>query len=189
MVIYTIKFRKAHWLNFKILTLSSDGDAVRHSLGQQVRVTVLYFKACIPFFNLSGDPLQLLLKLRNGMLGFSFSKQPLTIVTNEFLWEKQILPWELIMNNNRGWVIPYTSDVVARRKILFYERVPNSFPTLGGTDSTTTNYIRSITLPGQAPKGTQTTLAAVILGFSTPSGTNPQILTPAWIIRWRVRSQ
>ena len=57
-----------------------------------------------------------------------------------------------------------------------FERVPNSFPTLGGTDSTTTNYIRSITLP-QAPKGTQTTLAAVILGFSTLSGTNPQILT------------
>jgi len=155
VVIYTIKFRKAHWLNFKILTLSSDGDAVRHPLGQQVRVTVLFCKAFIPFFNLSGDPLQLLLKLRNGMLGFSVSKQPLTIVTNEFLWEKQILqlqlPCELIMNNTRGWVIPYTSDVVARRKILFYERVPNSFPTLGGTDSTTTNYIRSITLPGQGP--------------------------------------
>ena len=48
-------------------------------------------------------------------------------------------------------LLPYKSDEAASRKIsttplkgtriLFYGRVPNSFPLLKGTDSTTTNYI------------------------------------------------
>ena len=51
-----------------------------------------------------------------------------------------------------GGVLPYKSDGGARRKIsrtplkgtriLFYELVPNSFPPLKGTNSTTTNYIK-----------------------------------------------
>ena len=50
-----------------------------------------------------------------------------------------------------GGVLAYKSDRGARRKflrtllkgtrILFYGRVPNSFPLLRGTNSTTTNYI------------------------------------------------
>ena len=56
----------------------------------------------------------------------------------------------------------------------------SQIPTKWYQPATTTNYIagadtffRSITL-----KGTETTLAADILGFSTLSGTNPQIQTP-----------
>ena len=52
-------------------------------------------------------------------------------------------------------LLPYKSDGDARRKIsrtplkvsriLFYGRVPNSFPPLGRTNSTTTNYITGTT--------------------------------------------
>ena len=75
---------------------------------------------------------------------------------------------------------------------MFYGRVPNSFPPLRGTNSTTTNYITGTpnfnsnensfrTLSSQrlfesiVINLTETTLAAVILDFSTLSGTNPQI--------------
>ena len=104
-----------------------------------------------------------------------------------------------------GGVPPYKSDEGARRKnsmkplkgtwILFYGRVPNSFPPLRGTNSTTTNYITGTanfnsnkdnfrTLSSQGLfesiviNLTETTLAAVILGFSSLSGTSPQIETP-----------
>ena len=50
-----------------------------------------------------------------------------------------------------GGVLPYKSDRATSRKILrtplkvtrdlFYGRVPNSFPPLRGTNSTTTNYV------------------------------------------------
>ena len=57
-----------------------------------------------------------------------------------------------ITNSPRGGgVLAYKNDWSARRKcsrtplkgtrILFYGRVPNSFPLLRGTNSTTTNYI------------------------------------------------
>ena len=91
-------------------------------------------------------------------------------------------------------VLPYKNDGGARRKIsraplrgtriLFYGHVPNSFPPLRGTNSTTTNHITSNkdnfrTLSSQGLfesiviNLTETTLAAVILGFSTV--TNPEI--------------
>ena len=48
-------------------------------------------------------------------------------------------------------VLPFKSDRAARKKILrtplkvtrdfFYGHVPNSFPSLRGTNSTTTNYV------------------------------------------------
>jgi len=77
-------------------------------------------------------------------------------------------------------------------RILFYGRVPNSFPSLRGTNSTTTNYTTGTpnfnsnensfrTLSSQrlfesiVINLTETTLAAVILDLSTRSGTNPQI--------------
>ena len=98
-----------------------------------------------------------------------------------------------------GGELPYKSNGGARRKIsrtppkgtriLFYGRVPNSFPPLRGTNSTTTNQITGTanfncnndnfrTLSSQGPfksiviNLTETTLAAVILGFNTLSGTN-----------------
>ena len=101
-----------------------------------------------------------------------------------------------------GGVLSYKRDGGARRKIsttplkgtriLFYGRVPNSFPPLRGTNSTTTNYITGTanfnsnkdnfrTLSSQGLfesiviNLTETTLAAVIFGFNTLSGTNPQI--------------
>ena len=56
-----------------------------------------------------------------------------------------------ITNSPGRGVLAYKSDGGARRKflrkplkgtrILFYGRVPNSFPLLRGTNSTTTNYI------------------------------------------------
>ena len=75
---------------------------------------------------------------------------------------------------------------------MFYGRVPNSFPPLRGANSTTTNNITGIanfnsnkdnfrTLSSQGVLGsivinlTEITLAAVIFGFSTLSGRNPQI--------------
>ena len=63
---------------------SSDGDAVRHSLGIQVyvKVAVLFFKGRVAFFNLIGDSLKLHLKFKNGILGRIVSKQPLRIFTN-----------------------------------------------------------------------------------------------------------
>ena len=93
--------------------------------------------------------------------------------------------------------LPYKkkSDGGARRKIsraplkgtriLFYGHVPNSFPPLRGTNSTTTNHITSSnkdnfrTLSSQGIfeslviNLTETTLAAVILGFSIVN--NPEI--------------
>ena len=64
---------------------------------------------------------------------------------------KRDLPSSLCCSPGRGWeVLPYKSDGIARRKIwrtplkgiriLFYGRVPNSFPTLRATNSTITNY-------------------------------------------------
>ena len=60
----------------------------------------------------------------------------------------------LIKHIPGGRVLAYKSDGVARRKssrtplkgtrILFYERVPNSFPLLRGTNSTSTNYITGV---------------------------------------------
>ena len=54
-----------------------------------------------------------------------------------------------------GGLLPYKSDESARRKIsrtplkgdriLFHGRVPNSFPPLRGTNSTTINYINGTT--------------------------------------------
>ena len=54
-----------------------------------------------------------------------------------------------IAEGGGGGVLPYKSDAGARRKIsttplkgtriFFYGRVPNSFPHLKGTNSTTTN--------------------------------------------------
>ena len=54
--------------------------------------------------------------------------------------------------SREGGVLPYKSDGGARReisrtplkgtRILFYGRVPNSFPPLRGTNSITTNYIK-----------------------------------------------
>ena len=97
-------------------------------------------------------------------------------------------------------VLPHKSDETACRKIsktplkgtriLFYVRVPNSFPPLTGTNSATTNYITGTpnfngnensfrTLSSQRLFGsivinlTEATLAAVILDFSALSG--PQI--------------
>ena len=61
---------------------SSDGDAVRHSFGMQVKVAVLFFKGRVAFFNLIGDSLKLHLKFKNGILGRIVSKQPLRIFTN-----------------------------------------------------------------------------------------------------------
>ena len=51
-------------------------------------------------------------------------------------------------------------------RILFYGRDPNSFPPLRGTNQTTTNYIK---VPRQLWQ------QSPVLGFSTLSGTNPQI--------------
>ena len=69
-------------------------------------------------------------------------------------------------------------------------RVPYSFPPLRGTNSTTTNYITStanfksnkdnfwtLSSQGLFESIVINLLAAVILGFSTLSGTNPQIWT------------
>lgn len=64
---------------------SSDGDAVRHSFGMQVKVAVLFVKRRVAVFNLLGDSLKLYLKFENGILGLSVSKQPLRIFTNKFL--------------------------------------------------------------------------------------------------------
>ena len=61
---------------------SSDGDAVRHSFGMQVKVTVLFFKGRVAFFNPIGDSFKLHLKFKNGILGLGVSKQPLRIITN-----------------------------------------------------------------------------------------------------------
>ena len=93
-------------------------------------------------------------------------------------------------------VLPHKSDGGVCRKIsrtplkgtriLFYRRVPNSFPPLRGTNSTGTPNFNSNeysfrTLSSQRLVGsivinlTETTLAAVILDFSALSGTNPQI--------------
>ena len=91
-----------------------------------------------------------------------------------------------------GGLLPYKSDEGARQKIsrtllkgtriLYYGHVPNSFPSLRGTNSTTTNYITGTAFLLKdfwkvlnVINLTETTLAAVILGFSTLSGTNPQI--------------
>ena len=102
-------------------------------------------------------------------------------------------------------VLPCKSDGGARRKIsraplkgtriLFYGRVPNSFPPLRGTNSAAANYITGTenfnsnkdnfrTLSSQllfesfVINLTETTLAAVILGLSTLSGTRIQKLKP-----------
>ena len=107
------------------------------------------------------------------------------------------------VNIPRG-VLPCKSDGGAGRKIsrallkgtriLFYGRVPNSFSPLRGTNSTATNYITDTAdfnsntdnfrrLSSQwlfesfVINLTETTLAAVILGFSTLSGNSPQIKT------------
>ena len=101
-----------------------------------------------------------------------------------------------------GGVPSYKKDGGACRKIstthlkgtriLFYGRVPNSFPPLRGTNSITTNFITGTancnsrkhnfrTVSSQALfesiviNLTEATLAAVIFGFSTLRGTNPQI--------------
>ena len=72
---------------------------------------------------------------------------------------------------------------------MFYGRVPNSFPTLRGTNSTITNYItgtanfnsnkdnfRILSSQGLFESIViNLHLAAVILGISSLSGTNPQI--------------
>ena len=70
----------------------------------------------------------------------------------------------------RGKLLPYKSYLGARRKIsrtpllgtriLFYWRVPNSFPPLRGTNSTTTNYIT----------GTKTFFRSITLGDNLPPG-------------------
>ena len=75
---------------------------------------------------------------------------------------------------------------------MFYGRVPNSFPPLRGNNLTTTNYIagtanfnsnkdnfRILYSQGRFERIViNLYLAAVILGISTLSGTNPEILTP-----------
>ena len=73
---------------------------------------------------------------------------------------------------------------------MFYGRVPNSFPPLRGNNFTTTNYIagtanfnsnkdnfRILSSQGifESIIVINLYLAAVILGISTLSGTNPQI--------------
>ena len=75
-------------------------------------------------------------------------------LTEVLLSEAKILAGEMRSSwlpTSLGGVIPYKSDGGARReflrtplkgtRILFYGRVPNSFPPLRGTNSTTTNYI------------------------------------------------
>ena len=78
---------------------------------------------------------------------------------------------------------------VKGRRILCYGHVPNKFPPLRGTNSTITNYITGTAnlnsnvqtvssqgfFEGIVINLTETTLAAMILGFGTLSGTNPQI--------------
>ena len=81
---------------------------------------------------------------------------------------------------------------VKGRRILCYGHVPNKFPPLRGTNSTITNYITGTAnlnsnkddVQTVSSQGffetivinlTETTLAAMILGFSTLSSTNPQI--------------
>ena len=78
---------------------------------------------------------------------------------------------------------------VKGRRILCYGHVPNKFPPLRGTNSTITNYITGTAnlysnVQTVSSQGffesivinlTETTLAAMILGFGTLSGTNPQI--------------
>ena len=76
---------------------------------------------------------------------------PCSAVHVSALSKQKSLPSRVRCSPGGRGVTPYKSDEAASRKIsttplkgtriLFYGRVPNSFPTLRGTNSTITNYI------------------------------------------------
>ena len=101
-------------------------------------------------------------------------KRPVRDTVIQFVWQNQnhwicitvvlvtfIISFEKCFNcllpkrSPRGGLLPYKSDGGARRKIsrtalkgdriLFHGPVPNSFPPLRGTNSTTINYINGTT--------------------------------------------
>ena len=99
-----------------------------------------------------------------------------------------------VVNPGGEGELPYKSDGggLVEKFQEHPKRYQNSFPPLRGTNSTTTNYITctanfnsdKVNFQTLSSQGrfesivinlTETTLAAVILGFSSLSGTNPQI--------------
>ena len=76
---------------------------------------------------------------------------PVQQCTSPFWLSKRVSLLGCVAARGGRGLLPYKSDEAASRKIsttplkgtriLFYGRVPNSFPPLRGTNSTTTNYI------------------------------------------------
>ena len=120
---------------------------------------VLYFKTnnlCTRFEGISGSNVQ------SGIQSFNLFDRIETIMNlyrgrfshcHYFFWKVfELFEVEEVPD---GGLLPYKSDEGARRKIsrtplkgdriLFHGRVPNSFPPLRGTNSTTINYINGTT--------------------------------------------